>query len=346
MVSINVAKVLNTLQTSLWAFDRPDLAQGVGDVQKKMGEYFGPDKFVYDAAEYGGGILVPEGVMGQGSGYWRLTNQQLINTNVTTGTAPFSVNEAVSDYIQAALLGRITTPDANNAVSMLRYGILVYMNCLVRADQKVCEGVLVSGKQALKVAFEREQAASRSVIESEQAIKRSAAEYEQSGPVQIMKAEKFVQDTMQLAKDMRAKAVEQDSILNRTTPKHVDGVTNKYYPLLIAASGSPLEKSQVRYKLALLMVEELFKTPTGENLFWDLRSNPLYTCSSSRSYERNCDQSERESCTGAVTYVDLTCSVLGRKDETSMQIGNNCECTSTSEPLNLRLQSLRLQFNR
>lgn len=93
--------------------------------------------------------------------------------------------------------------------------------------------------------------------------------------------EEYVANALRLVMDMRALAVKEDSWFNRTTPKDVDKVTNKYQPLLLAASGAtPLEKSEVRRKLAEMMIKELFETSTGENLFWDFESNSLYQCTS------------------------------------------------------------------
>lgn len=85
----------------------------------------------------------------------------------------------------------------------------------------------------------------------------------------------YVTQALKLADDMRALAVEEDGIFNRTTPKDVDKVTNKYRPLIIAAT-SARQKRQ----LAETMIKELYDTPTGNNLFWDLRKNHgnYYNC--------------------------------------------------------------------
>lgn len=132
-----------------------------------------------------------------------------------------------------------------------------------------------------------------------------------SAAYKIRENETYVANALKLVDDMRALAVKEDAWHNRTTPKDVDKVTNKYKPLMLAASGTTvLEQAQSRKQLAEMMVKELFKTPTGENLFWDLKSGheSFYRCSSfyeeeKRTVDDTCTGGTRETCSiGEISY--------------------------------------------
>lgn len=132
-----------------------------------------------------------------------------------------------------------------------------------------------------------------------------------SATYKIRENETYVANALKLADAMRALAVKEGAWYNRTTPKDVDKVTNKYKPLMLAASGTTVfEQSQSRKQLAEMMLTELYETPTGENLFWDLRSGhaTLYSCS--EYYEERkgavdeiCEGGTRKTCTvGEISY--------------------------------------------
>lgn len=98
-----------------------------------------------------------------------------------------------------------------------------------------------------------------------------------SAAYKIQENETYVANALKLVDDMRALAVKEDSWYNRTTPKDVDKVTNKYKPLLLAAAGATsLEKSEMRKQLAVMMLKELYETPTADNLFWVLADRAPY----------------------------------------------------------------------
>jgi hypothetical protein len=124
----------------------------------------------------------------------------------------------------------------------------------------------------------------------------------------------YVTNALKLAEDMRALAVKEDGIFNRTTPKDVDKVLKKYKSLLLTANTSAQKTA-----IAKLMLEELFETPTGENLFWDLKNghDDFYNCYHSgidRSFESDAD---RRCFSGTETTCIVLDAVVRREGEKS-----------------------------
>lgn len=117
----------------------------------------------------------------------------------------------------------------------------------------------------------------------------------------------YVIKALRFVDDMRLLAEKEDHWYNRTTPKDVDKVLNKFKPLIFGVSAI-LQKNI----LAKQMLVELFETPTGKNLFWNLKENhsDLYGCEhhyeSPNSVVLLCDDDETESG-GSVE----TCTILG-----------------------------------
>lgn len=319
MGNLNVSKVLSALQVALQAFNQMKPMAGVLEIQRRMGEYDGSDKPVYDARNQGGGLLIPEGPAGQNLGYWRLTHDKL--TNIRLGeTSPIDTD--VSRFVISALLGE-AIPVQDSATALLR-GVLTYTDCLTKFDTKACESSLTSAKTLVAAETEKEQEAARYkqkwAQEAEQkrlkqqqaeaaAIEAERQAAQLPGP-RIAKAEEFVQNALQLAKDMRVAAVGRDRWFNSITPKEVDGVTSRYMLTITSASAAtPVEKSELRQKLATQMVEEFFKTETGRALFWDLKSNPLYTCSDSVH----------------ASYTETTCIVPGYQTSRSVYFSSGSD---------------------
>lgn len=315
MGSVNVSKALSALQVALQAFNQMKPMVGVGDIQRKMGELNGPDKPVYDARKQDGGLLIPETSDGQPLGYWRLTPDKL--TNIRLGET-YLIDAEAGQFVMSALLGE--TVSVKDSATALFKGVLTYADCLMKYDIKACESSLVGAKTLLAAETEKEQESARYKQKWEQEAQQERLKQQQAesaaieaerqaaqlpGP-RITKAEAFVQNALLLAKDMREEAIQRDKWYNGITPKEVDSVTSRYMPTITAVSAStPVEQSELRQKLATQMVEDLFKTETGRQLFWSFTSNPLYTCSLSMSAA----YSER---TG--TAPERTCTAPGYRD--------------------------------
>lgn len=130
----------------------------------------------------------------------------------------------------------------------------------------------------------------------------------------------YVAKAFKLAADMRALAAKEDHWYNRTKVSDVDEVVNKYKPMIAGTAIASYKQTRAKE-----MLRALFDTPTGDNLFWEFESTPLYRCTlggGSTSEEVDCGVDKdgfKKSYTRNCRTIVESCSVAGHVRERVVQ---------------------------